>query len=172
MFRILISLLFFVSIVYAQDGTPYDFSQPQQPLIPNDYKTPGKLYLPKPTVDEMCTVGYTKTVRDVPWSVKKKVFERYGIDPKNSSHYEVDHLISLQLGGSNDIENLWPQSYETKPWNARVKDKLENHLHREICQGRMDRSHAQAIITGDWIDTYCIIFNDMIKECMDYRKGK
>jgi hypothetical protein len=168
--RIIVILLFVMSTALAQDSSPYDYTQPQKPLIPNTYKTPGALYLPKPTVDEMCTPGYTKTVRDVPWSLKKKVFERYGIDPKNSSQYEVDHLISLQLGGSNDITNLWPQAYGTKPWNARVKDKLENYLHREICQGRMDRSHAQSIITGDWIDTYCILFNDMYKECLDYRK--
>jgi hypothetical protein len=41
----------------------------------------------------------------------------------------VDHLIPLELGGSNDIANLWPQSYVTV-WNAHMKDRLENRLNR------------------------------------------
>ena len=158
-----------ITACFAQDGSPYNFKQDQRPLIPNSYKTPGYLFLPKPTVDEMCTPGWTKSARDVSVSLKKQVFQRYGIDPKNSSHYEVDHMISLELGGGNNIENLWPQSYETKPWNARVKDKLENYLHREVCQGRLDRSEAQNLISDNWIDSYCILFRDMDKECMAYR---
>ena len=94
-------LIFFAltTVCFAQNGNPYDFTQVQKPLIPNSYKTPGYLFLPKPSVEEMCTPGWTKTVRDVSGSLKKQVFERYGIDPKNSSHYEVDHMISLELGG-------------------------------------------------------------------------
>lgn len=43
---------------------------------------------------------------------------------------EVDHLISLELGGANAIENLWPQPFDGK-WNAHVKDRLELRLHKE-----------------------------------------
>ena len=50
--------------------------------------------------------GYTTTVRNVPMKVRKQVFVEYGIPYAQHSGYEVDHLISLQLGGSNDISNL------------------------------------------------------------------
>jgi hypothetical protein len=63
-------------------------------------------------------------------------------------------LISLELGGSNSIKNLWPQSYRTKPWNARVKDRLENRLHELVCSGQLDLATAQRDIATDWISTY------------------
>jgi hypothetical protein len=66
----------------------------------------------------------------------------------------VDHLISLELGGSNSIRNLWPESFSTQPWNARVKDRLENRLHREVCSGRMSLHDAQRAIATNWIDAY------------------
>jgi hypothetical protein len=43
----------------------------------------------------------------------------------------VDHLVSLEIGGANTVQNLWPQSYDTTPWNAHVKDKLENFAARQ-----------------------------------------
>ena len=46
------------------------------------------------------------TVRNVPDSVRYAVFAEYGIDYSLHSNYEVDHLISLELGGSNDIADL------------------------------------------------------------------
>ena len=85
------------------------------------------------TKADVCTPGYTKKVRDVPQAVKEQAYQNYGITHRAKGEYEVDHLISLEIGGSNSIKNLWPQSYKTQPWNAHVKDKLENELHRLIC---------------------------------------
>ena len=82
--------------------------------------------------------------------------------------FEVDHLISLELGGSNDMKNLWPQSYDTKPWNAHVKDKLETRLHREICDNIITVDEAQMAISNDWIKTYCEKFDDMESDCKNY----
>jgi len=67
---------------------------------------------------------------------------------------EVDHLISLELGGSNSIKDLWPESFITEPWNAHVKDKLENKLHEMICSGEIDIKAAQHEIAADWIAAY------------------
>jgi hypothetical protein len=53
-------------------------------------------------------------VRHVTAATKRQVFAEYGVDPK-SDKFEVDHLISLELGGSNAIGNLWPQSYTSSP---------------------------------------------------------
>ena len=50
--------------------------------------------------------------------------------------------------------NLWPESFRTQPWNARVKDQLENFLHAEVCAGRMPIEQAQREIAEDWIAAY------------------
>ena len=68
--------------------------------------------------------------------------------------YEIDHLISLELGGSNSIRNLWPQSYITQPLNAHIKDELENKLHALICSGQLPVEQAQQEIAQDWVAAY------------------
>jgi hypothetical protein len=127
-------------------------SEPNPPLMPNQQLTPGVVD-PAATKEKVCTPNYTATVRNVPDSLKKKVFAQYNIDPK-SDKFEVDHLISLELGGSNDIKNLWPQSYTTQPFNAHMKDQLENTLHRMICKGTITMQAAQEAISTDWTAAY------------------
>jgi hypothetical protein len=139
-------------------------------FLPNPYFTPGKRF-PRVTKEQLCTVGYTKTVRDVTESKKKVIFDIYKVD-RTKDQYEVDHLISLQLGGNNDISNLWPQSYTTQPWNARIKDKLENRLNKEMCNGNMSVREVQERISKDWILTYCELYDDMVQECKKYKGEK
>ena len=67
----------------------------------------------------------------------------------------MDHLIPLGLGGLPGAkENLWPQSRDTMPWNSRVKDRLENFLHQEVCARRIPIEQAQKEIATDWIAAY------------------
>jgi hypothetical protein len=101
----------------------------------------------------ICVAGYTKTVRDVPISEKKEVFAEYGIDWAQHSGYEVDHIISLELGGSNDISNLYPESF-TIQYGAHTKDQFENYLHDQICSGNMPVEEAQKEIATDWLQYY------------------
>ena len=122
------------------------------PLVPDPVKTPGDVLTTDPAV--ICVVGYTKTVRDVPKSVKQQVFRMYGIARRRPGEFEVDHLVSLELGGSNSIRNLWPESYWTRPINAHTKDRLENKLHKLVCTGKLDLSEAQKAIAQDWISAY------------------
>jgi hypothetical protein len=68
--------------------------------------------------------------------------------------YEVDHLIPLELGGSNSIKNLWPESHRTASWNAQVKDRLESKLHELVCSGQLDLKTAQQAIASNWIEAY------------------
>jgi hypothetical protein len=141
----------------------------RSPFLPNETMTPGTRF-PRVTKKQICTVGYTKTVRDVTESKKKAVFSMYNTD-RTKDEYEVDHLISLQLGGNNDLGNLWPQSYTTQPWNARIKDKLENKLNDEICKGNLSMKEAQQRISTDWILTYCDYYTDKEKECKQYKES-
>ncbi len=98
----------------------------------------------------ICTTGYTTQVRDVPLSLKKQVFAEYGIDYSLHSNYEVDHLISLELGGSNDISNLWPESYLIDS-GSHTKDGFENYLHNKVCKGIISLAEAQREISTDWL---------------------
>lgn len=122
------------------------------PLEPNPQITPGAT-LPV-TKDDICVPGYSQKVRNVPADVKRQAYANYNIANHRAGDYEVDHLISLELGGSNSIKNLWPQSYRTQPWNAHVKDKLENALHDDVCSDRVDLRTAQQEIASDWIGAY------------------
>jgi hypothetical protein len=124
------------------------------PQVPDPKLTPGVVN-PAATKEIICVSGYTSQpgVRNVTDATKKKVFAEYGVDPK-ADQFEIDHLISLELGGSNDIKNLWPQAYNTKPLNAHVKDALENKLHTLICSGKADLATVQKDIAADWTKAY------------------
>jgi len=127
------------------------------PLVPDPAKTPGDTL--EVTASDICVPGYSKKVRNVPIAVKRQVYASYGIRTHEPGEYEIDHLVSLELGGSNSTRNLWPQSYRTSPWNARVKDALENELHRRVCAGTLDLSKAQRIIAQNWVMGYRIYVN-------------
>jgi hypothetical protein len=122
------------------------------PLVPDSAKTPGAVL--EVTAADICVSGYSKRVRNVPIEVKRQAYANYGIRTHEPGEYEIDHLVSLELGGSNSIRNLWPQSFRTHPWNAYVKDALENELHRRVCAGTIDLEQAQQIIAHDWVRGY------------------
>ena len=98
--------------------------------------------------------GYTKKMRNVPAQMKREVYREYGITSHGSGDYEVDHLIPLELGGSNSIKNLWPESHRTSPWNAQVKDRLKSKLHELVCSGQLDLKTAQQAIASNCIEAY------------------
>jgi hypothetical protein len=115
--------------------------------LPDPQITPGDVLTTDASV--ICVPGYTKTVRDVPQRVKNQVYRQYGVVSRAPREYEVDHLVSLELGGSNSIRNLWPQSYVTQPLNAHVKDRVENQLHKLVCAGTVPLEPAQKEIAAD-----------------------
>jgi len=121
------------------------------PILPNPQLTPGAVL----TTDlaKICQPGYTRTVRHTSGALKHEVYAEYGIKP-DSGRYEVDHLIPLEIGGADVRENLWPESYDTKPWNAAVKDWLENYLHVEVCSRHVSIEQAQKEIAEDWNAAY------------------
>ncbi len=122
------------------------------PILPDTAMTPGATL--DVTAQDICVPGYSKRVRNVPFAVKQQAYAEYGITSHEPGEYEVDHLISLELGGSNSIQNLWPESFRTQPWNAHTKDALENELHRLVCAGQVDLATAQAEIAGNWVTAY------------------
>jgi hypothetical protein len=120
-------------------------------LIPDSRLTPGAV-VAFAKEREVCSVQPPK-VRSISATLGKKVFQEYGITRPRPRAYEVDYLIDPELGGSNDIQNLWPEPYSTT-WNARVKDALEDRLHELVCSGDVNLSTAQQEIATNWIAAY------------------
>ncbi len=120
--------------------------------LPDSACTPGAL-LATGTKDAICKPGYAKGVRNVPDSEKNQVYAEYGIKGRSPGQYEVDHLVSLELGGSNDIANLWPELASPTP-AFHEKDKVENYLHDQVCSGAISLKQAQIEIATNWLQVY------------------
>lgn len=136
--------------------------------LPNPNLTPG-VARSDITEKNVCATKWGKDERHVTAAMKQQVFAMYGYtgndDPRcvKDAHgraCEIDHLISRELGGADDVNNLWPQSYGSKPWNAVLKDKLENRLHKEVCAGNITLKQAQDMISHDWRKVYKHYYGD------------
>src|ERR1700685_2143057 len=119
---------------------------------PNRRLTPGAT-IPV-TRNEVCSEAEIKSVPVIPVSLATRVFELYGVTPPRPDAYEVDYLITPELGGATDIRNLWPEPYQETEWNAHIKDQLEDRLHEMVCHGDLDLATAQRDISADCIAAY------------------
>jgi len=122
------------------------------PVVPDPRLSPGDVLTSDTAV--ICVPGYTKTVRNVPQALKEQVYREYNITGRAPGEYEIDHIISLELGGSNSIRNLFPESFKSQPLNAHVKDTLENRLHDLACSGKITMQEAQQAIASNWTAAY------------------
>ena len=105
------------------------------------------------TADDLCA-GRGPVREEIPPAVRQAVLRDYGMDGLPDSDYELDYLITPELGGSSDRRNLWPERYAARVWNARVKDQLELLLPPLVCRGAVDLPTAQRDIAVDWIAAY------------------
>jgi hypothetical protein len=153
----------------AGPASPLLFA-PGAPLLPDPKLTPGATRAV--TVQQISVPGYAHSVRDVSIDEKKAVYAEYHIRYPGPGKYEVDHLIPLEIGGSNSIRNLWPQAYFTQPWNAHVKDDLENKLHDLVCSGQVPLATAQQAIAVNWIAAYKEYFHTSIPLPGEYDEGR
>jgi hypothetical protein len=123
------------------------------PLVPDPRLTPGNWHVPPTPLATLCKPGFTATVRNVTEATKQRVLRSYGIAPAKRAGYEIDHLVSLELDGTNTVANLWPESYSGS-LGARRKDVLEGALKRLVCSGKLSLATAQAAIAHDWPAAY------------------
>ncbi len=107
---------------------------------PDPLLTPGMVN-PECTIEMICP--HSRNPRDVNDRTKEFVLREYGrTDFCHRNRCEVDHLIPLELCGSNDIRNLWAQP----PPDWQAKDIFENIYHRAVCAGKMTLPAAQDAI--------------------------
>jgi hypothetical protein len=116
--------------------------------LPRFELTPGDVLTTR--ARDVCTPGWASAHRDVSTSAKRHVYALYGRRPVAGKCCEVDHAVSLQLGGSNALANLWPQPYP----QAYAKDSVENWTHRKVCSGELSLPDAQRMIARDWTQLY------------------
>jgi hypothetical protein len=127
-------------------------------VYPDHACTPGAVFATS-SVADICTPGHAQSVRSVSTSLKKKIYAAYGIAyPQPTGTYELDHLVPLELGGSNAAANLFP---EVEPQDGgsqdpgfKEKDVVEDYLHDEVCAGALPLTAAQVQIADDWLAVY------------------
>jgi hypothetical protein len=126
--------------------------------LPDRRCSPGAVSS-KLTKARICSPGFrTGDIRNVPQPVKFAVELAYGLKARRYGRtLEIDHIVSLELGGSNDIANLYPEQGRG-PANYHAKDKLENTLHDLVCNGTMSLRAAQRAIASDWVSLYRRVF--------------
>lgn len=122
-----------------------------QAVLPDPKLTPGRTD-PSLTSQKLCNAAYhTRDDRHVTESMKKKACDEYGQSSCPGRGYEVDHLISIELGGAEDLTNLWPQPADARGViGYHTKDVVENRAHRAVCAGKMPLKQAQQGISNDW----------------------
>jgi hypothetical protein len=129
--------------------------------VPDPKCTPGAVN-PSVTVDVLKDPKFrTECVRNCSTteSDKNSTYAQYGIPhPANnegaSQVCELDHLISLELGGADTLDNIWPQCGPNQAVLAKrffkQKDAVENFLAEQVKTGVMDLEKAQTGIATDW----------------------
>ena len=131
-----LTLLLLISILTAANA------HGQTALLPNAKLTPGKI-----AQNESDRQGVTL-------AMEQKVFARYRLPWTRRAEFKIDHLIPLELGGADAIENLWPQNIRVKPYGAERKELLTGILVAKIAAGKLALSQAQEEVRRDWIDAF------------------
>ena len=137
MLHLLLMLLLQVA-TYGHDG---------KFLLPDPHRTPGAVR----TTDtaSLCVATFrTGPYRKTTASMKRKVCQEYGAsDCPNPENGEIDHLAPLEIGGLDSIENLW---WQPSP-QYHLKDKVENAMHKLMCEGKLTAAQAQSCLIADWV---------------------
>lgn len=85
--------------------------------------------------------------------VKRTSMRSYGEAAAGIRTTELDHLVPLEVGGSNDASNLWPEPSDLPGHNppyANTKDGVESALHAAVCSGKARLTDAQNAIATNW----------------------
>jgi hypothetical protein len=83
-------------------------------------------------------------------------FNYMAVSPADRINYTLDHLVPLEIGGADVIENLWPEPRRSLAGEGddTRKDQLERRLAALVCSGELDVSEAQKAIAEDWPGAY------------------
>ena len=120
--------------------------------LPDPRCTPGAVYL-EALKPQLCASGWSAKVRAVSEATKNAVYASYGIRHHSRATYEIDHLVPLELGGSNDPANLFPEAANPKP-GYHEKDEVENATRHLVCDYRWNLRATQRGLARNWLAYY------------------
>jgi len=110
------------------------------PLTPDVKETPGSVC--NEDHEDFEEYRYPEQIpycfRNVASSLKKKIYDWYGIPQNERKEYTIDHLIPLSLGGDNEDDNLWPEHKEVKA----LRPDLEIKLYVKLRDGKLKQRAA------------------------------
>jgi hypothetical protein len=116
--------------------------------LPDPRCTPGS-FDPAITRAKLCAPGYRTSSYRPPSSQTTRVKYQV-VEPAYGQRHvsgELDHLVPLELGGSNDMTNFWVGAGKI----PNPKDKVENQLHAMVCAGKISLHNAQLDIAHNWM---------------------
>ena len=130
-------------------------------LLPAPACTPGAInptvtteVLQDPSFRTACVRGHASSSAQ-----KNQTYDLYVIahpdhNTGQTQTCELDHLISLELGGADTIDNIWPQcgpdGVALSERFFKRKDAVENFLAKQVREGKMSLADAQKGIATDW----------------------
>jgi 5-methylcytosine-specific restriction endonuclease McrA len=126
--------------------------------LPDRRCSPGAYYA-RLTKSVICARGFhTGAIRDVPQAEKFAVEREYGMAAAYYGYsIEIDHIVPLELGGSNSIANLFPEPGSGAA-DYHVKDAAENRAKEWVCEGRLSLAAARRGFAADWESLYRRLF--------------
>jgi hypothetical protein len=80
---------------------------------------------------------------------KKTMYSAYHVSQNSSC--ELDHLVPLEMGGADSLDNIWPQCGKAPNGKnyKEIKDVVETYLAIQVLMG-MDIDMARKGIASDW----------------------
>lgn len=126
--------------------TNHSYASPKFPLGPDPELTPGSLCDTPDTFKFSSRIPYCdrNVNSDEKWIIIYKYMSKlqFTIDNSNRKDFKIDHFIPLCLGGSNKMDNLWPQHKSL----YKITDELETLLCQKLANGKIDQDQAINII--------------------------
>ena len=118
--------------------------------LPSSFQTPGNKS--KASEAQVCAADFAASVKPIAKWQRDQALERYGKRPEDFTG-ELDHLIPISLGGTNDPDNLWPLP-ANKDMGPAQKQELDLKLHELVCAKTVKLKDAQDAIKKDWVKAY------------------
>ena len=133
-------------------------------VLPDPKCTPGSI-TPLVTTSNLsstiCRRGYSASVRppvSLTEPAKYALMRAYGLTG-SPSQYEFDHLIPLELGGSSNLANLWPEPNQGTPselnpyshYGLNAKDGVESQSNYAVCDKGYPLALAQQEMAQNWV---------------------
>jgi len=118
--------------------------------LPSSFQTPGAKG--KANDAQVCAADFEASVKPIAKWQRDQALERYGKRPEDFTG-DLDHLIPIALGGTNDPDNLWPLP-SSKEMGPEQKKALDLKLHEMVCAKTLTLKAAQDAIKKDWVKAY------------------